>query len=1244
MFSSYTKGITITCIFLLMQVFAFGQFENHFWFFGNSTTGVQFDQTTNAPSPLNVQYTPWGGEGTGVVTNPITGQLLFYSDGARVINSNHVVMNNGGGMVGNPSSSQAVAFCPVPAQCNQYYIFSNAASGGGPADMRSTIVDMNANGGLGDVPAATKNVLVRNDVKEGMIVVPRPGLDEYWLLGSLSGAGGYYVYKVDISGVNLVSTYTLGGCTGSYNIRYSAASGKVCVACYAANAFYTMDFDINTGVLSNYQLLDNLNRAYDSEWSPDGTKLYYSSWSGVTLRQYDYNTGIITDLWTSGNYGGGLKTGPDGKIYHISQNTGTFLSTIDNPNAAGLACNYNLNSYNAGGTIGGLKLPETLSVDYFNLELTGYSQNISCNGASDGKAWVEVTGGTPPYTYEWSDGQTTDTAVGLPPGNYDVMVTDAIGCRNIEFISGVLAITEPPVLDITAAIVDTVSCAGLSDGTLNASATGGTAPYTYAWNTVPPQLSQMATGIPAGPIQAGVMDANGCTDSVTVNMVEPTAISLTISGNDVTCFGGNDGDATVVANGGNSGYTYLWDSSPSQSTATASGLAAAQYSVTVTDSKNCTADTSITINEPTEISLTMSLGAVACAGGGSGSATVSPNGGTPGYTYQWSTTPAQTTATATNLAAGTYTVTVTDANQCTMTGDTTVVDPAPLVVTKFDSTDVTCNGASDGTATVITSGGTMPYTYLWSNGDNDSIGNNFPASNPSLTVTDANGCTETVSFTIAEPAVLTSSIANSVDVSCNGGSDGEATVSENGGVAPYSYAWSSSGVSATETGLSAGTYTVTVTDGNNCNAIATVVINEPTAIVFSSFGDTTICIGQSVDIGTITSGGTPGYSYIWSNSSTDSVQTVSPVTTTDYTVTVTDSQGCSEPPKSVRIAVRPPITASTSVPDTICETFSTTVSASAVGGDGNFSYAWDNGLGTGAGPFTVSPVVTTTYTVTVTDGCGTPANTATVQIWVNPLPDVAFEAEPVEGCIPMEVEFDNLTTVSSGFVAEYDWAFGDAGTSDMMSPTYTYLQEGEYNVSLIITTSAGCKDSLTNLKMITAHGLPVAGFSFDPQTANMANPIIDFTDESYDAVAWDWDFGDLGFSIEQNPTYEYADSGYYYVTQIVTNQYDCKDTVTAMLRIDPAFLVYIPDAFSPNGDRDNPAFMEQGMGIQSRELRIFNRWGEQVFFSQKMGEGWEGINPYNAEPLEQGVYIYHLKVFSVLNEGYEYRGRVTLIR
>lgn len=1246
MFSPPMKGITITVIVTLLAHFsAVAQFENHFWFFGNSTTGVQFDQTTNQPSPFNVQYTPWGGEGTGVVTDPITGQLLFYSDGARVINANHVVMNNGGGMVGNPSSAQAVAFCPVPAQCNKYYIFSNAVgSGGSASEIRSTIVDMNANGGLGDVPAATKNILVRSGVKEGMIMVPRPGLDEYWLIGTNQANGSFYVYKIDINGINLVGTPTFGSCSYTYNIRYSAASGKICVACPGGNLFYTLDFNVNTGALSNYQVIDNMPSAYDSEWSADGTKLYYSSWSSVQIRQYDYNTGTITPLWSSGNYGGGLKMAPDGKIYHISQNTGTFLSTINNPNAAGTACNYTLNAYNAGGTIGGLKLPEVLSVDFFAIELTGFSENISCNGANDGRAWVEVTGGTAPYTYEWSDGQTTDTAVGLAPGIYDVIVTDAIGCRNIEFISGALEITEPPVLDITATIVDTVSCNGGMDGILGATATGGTQPYTYAWNTLPPQFSQTATGLPAGPMQGGVMDANGCTDSVTINMVEPTVLALDISGTDALCFGGSDGTATVTATGGNGGYSYNWDSTPAQSAATANNLSAGLYNVTVMDSKNCTQDTSITINEPADIVLTMSLGAVSCAGGSGGTATVTPNGGTPGYSYQWSTTPAQTNPTATNLVAGTYTVTVTDANQCVKTADTTVVEPLPLMVTKFDSTDVSCNGGSDGTATVTVTGGTFPYSYTWTGGGIDSLGTGFPAGTPSVTVTDANGCTATVTFTINEPPALSASISSSVDAKCNGSNDGEATALENGGVGPYDYSWSSGGMAATATGLSAGAHTVTITDANGCVSTATVTINQPSPIVFSSYGDTLICIGQTAPIGTNTSGGTQPYSYIWSNGPVAATQTVSPSVTTNYTVTITDGQNCTVPPETVIVTVRPPITATTSEPDTICETFSTTVSASAAGGDGNFSYAWDNGVASGAGPHTVSPVVTTTYTVTVTDGCGTPADNASVTILVNPLPDIAFTADPEVGCMPLEVEFLNQTTLASGSVFKYDWTFGDTATSGLMSPVHVYEQDGVYDVSLTVTSAAGCSDSLFMPALITVYPLPEAGFTLNPPFADMANPVIDFTDKSTDAVAWDWYFGDLTGSSVQNPTHEYPDSGLYTIIQIVSNEFNCTDTATDSVRIDGAFLVYIPNAFTPSGDSDNEIFIEKGMGIKGREMRIFNRWGEQVFFTQQMGVGWDGLHPETAEPLEQGVYVYYLNILSILDEPHQYRGKILLIR
>ena len=1235
------RNALLLSLFSILQLATFAQYENHIWFMGNSTTGVQFDQVTNAPSPLNVQYTPWGQEGSGVVTNPITGELLFYSDGASVINSNHNLMPNGGGMIGNPSSAQAVAISPVPGECNKYYLFSNqTGSVQGANDLRYSLIDMTVPGG--NVPAATKNLLLRDNVFEGMIVVATPGAPVYWLIGTLNTAGGFYVYKIDNSGVNLAGTYNFGSCTYTYNMSYSPVSGKVAVACTGAALAYTLNFDVNTGALSNYQSIANLTSVYDVEWSPDGTKLYYSNWDNMSLWQHDFNTGIQTNLYNSNTRGGGLRTGPDGKIYHITDWTSTFLSTINNPNAAGVACGFNLNAYNAGGVIGGLNLPEALTSSYFEVQPTTTAEDISCFAAGDGRAWVDVTGGTAPYTYEWSDGQTVDTAVGLAPGNYDVIVTDVFGCKNIDFFT----ITEPTELDIDASIVDSVSCAGDDDGTLTASASGGTPTYTIGWSLNPPQIGANVSNLTAGSYTAGVMDMNGCTDSITVNLTEPQPITLTLSKTDVTCFGGSDGTATVTANGGSGGFTYNWNSNPAQNSATATNLIAGNYSVTVTDQKGCTLDTSITLTENGSMSLSFIVTDVSCFGNADGAITAQPSGGTPNYTYNWDTNPPQNSATANGLLAGVYNVTVTDANGCTTNGDTTIVEPTQLVANIIDSTNVSCNAGNDGDATPSVSGGSLPYSYLWTGGNTDSIGTGFAAGIIFLTVTDNNGCALSDSVIISEPPLLTASISNSKDVSCNGGNDGEATATATGGTPNYTYQWSSGGNLDVEDGLVAGTYTVTVTDANGCIADTMITILEPTGVAFSVFGDTTICIGSNADIGLVSSGGTPPYTYVWSNNSNDSTQTVSPTVSTDYIVTVTDNENCPIQPDTVTIIVNPPLAVTTSPDTTICELESASISATGAGGDGNLTYTWDMNIGNGAGPFIVSPVVTTNYTVTVTDGCGTPPIDATVVVNVNPLPDMDFSVDPIEGCMPLEVEFDNLTTLPSGSIASYEWDFGDGGASSAQNPSYVYTQDGIYSVQLIANSAAGCVDSIAMPNLIKVRQLPTAQFSYSPLEAEVVNPRIDFEDESIDAVTWLWNFGDLNYSNLQNPSHEYPDSGYYYVTLIVNNQYECADTVSDFVRIAPSFLVYIPNAFTPAryGNALNDDFTEVGIGIVSRELRIFNRWGVQIFFTSELDKGWDGTNPATGELVEPGVYVYSLDVLSIENEYHTFRGRVTVLR
>ena len=291
-----------------------------------------------------------------------------------------------------------------------------------------------------------------------------------------------------------------------------------------------------------------------------------------------------------------------------------------------------------------------------------------------------------------------------------------------------------------------------------------------------------------------------------------------------------------------------------------------------------------TVAEPTALTATSTQTDAACNGDANGTATVTAAGGTGTLTYLWDD--GQTTASATSLVAGTYNVTVTDANNCTTTVLATVAEPTALTATSTQ-TDAACNGDANGTATVTAAGGTGTLTYLWDDGQTTASATSLVAGTYNVTVTDANNCTTTATATVAEPTALTSSVT-SLDVSCNGSSDGSATVASSGGTSSYSYLWDNGQTTATATSLGAGNYSVTVTDANNCTVTQSITILEPTALIVSAGLDDTICTG-----GSVTLNGSGADTYIWDNNLVTDAIPFSPTATATYTVTGTDANGCS---------------------------------------------------------------------------------------------------------------------------------------------------------------------------------------------------------------------------------------------------------------------------------------------------------------------------------------------------------------
>ncbi|MBP6826766.1 MAG: choice-of-anchor L domain-containing protein [Saprospiraceae bacterium] len=681
-------------------------------------------------------------------------------------------------------------------------------------------------------------------------------------------------------------------------------------------------------------------------------------------------------------------------------------------------------------------------------------QNVSCFDGNDGSVTSAVNGGTPPYTYKWSDpiGQTTPTAVNLKAGIYVVTVTDASGCSGTATVT----LTAPSAFLITTSSTP-VSCHGGSDGTATITVTGATPPYTYLWSTNG-AMTPVSTGLNANFHFVSVTDSKGCGAATFVQVTEPPQLIGTITATtDVSCFGGNNGTATVSASSGTPPYTYLW--SNMQATAKAQNLAANTYTVTVTDGKGCTVTAQATINQPTQITATTSTVQTACFGGSDGTATVTPNGGTSPYTYKWSDPLGQTTVTATGLSAASYTVTITDAKGCTITQTAQVTSPTQMAVA-LSSTNTSCGGGSDGTATVATSNGTAPYTYKWSDplGQTTATAGNLKAGSYTVTATDAKGCTITGNAIVNQPegVNVTAVVTN---VSCFGGSNGQITTASTGGTPPFTYVWSSSEISQNISGKKAGNYILTATDSKGCTFVLSNTITEPTDITLTGTSQTVHCFGGNDGSIVLTSaGGTPGYTYKWTgpNGFNDSQSSISTLFAGTYTATVTDAAGCTKTYSTQINQPALPLTAALpQVSDTICFQGSDgTATVVPSGGTPPYTFLWDpNGQTTA----TATGLVAAPYSVIVTDANGCTELSTTFIVQKEELFALAEAAAPAcsgnaNGTATVTAVFYGANSANINSFS-YLWST----TPPQTGPQATGLAASQ-TYSVTVTDALGCSD------------------------------------------------------------------------------------------------------------------------------------------------------------------------------------------
>ena len=733
-----------------------------------------------------------------------------------------------------------------------------------------------------------------------------------------------------------------------------------------------------------------------------------------------------------------------------------------------------------------LPAPTSVSFTYTTSDYNGF--DISCNGFSDGEILFDApSGGQPPYSYS-VDGVTFSSNMsftGLSAGTYNVSVQDANGCVNTIVVN----LTEPLPFAINFTIDNLVSCPEICDGEISVMPSNGTSPILYDLTGYSTQTSQSWTGlcgdITFGSYNLSATDDNGCTASTNISLSEPLPFNYTVDSVTETCNLVNGQASISVTQGGTIPYAYLWDDLSAQTTATATNLSTGMYVVRVTDANGCQFIEDIFVPEA---AITLSFDSIPpCNGGADGSATVNPNG-TPPYNILWET--GVTTNTITGLNPGYYTVTVSDATGCAII-DSVEVPASAIVSMTLDvpnsTLSVLCNGFQSDTITVIANGGTGPGTYqyyipgVFPIPQYNNIFSGLYAGTYDVFVEDANGCTDVVSVTITEPDVIYYS-ATSSDVSCNSGSDGSVWVdSVSGGTAPYFYSWNTAQNTSIINNLPAGTYTVSVTDVNNCASNpqqVTVVINEPSILTSniniinhsSCAGSQTAANGEAQ---VVVSGGSPGYNYSWSTgTNTDNISLLFPGT---YTVDITDANGCMITDTAVINSGTNPILDVT-VQNVSCYGANDGMMiTSAASGTAPYQFSSDGGntfvpLGTPFGPSGEA-----SYFITVVDAEGC---TDSDSIFVNEPDELVITSLTVQNVLCYDSANGEITANVSGGTGSYSYLWNNGQTSN---PALN-LMPSTYNV--VVTDSMGCNTSSLNENITQPDSLSIFNISITNVSCN----------------------------------------------------------------------------------------------------------------------------------------------------------------
>ena len=866
------------------------------------------------------------------------------------------------------------------------------------------------------------------------------------------------------------------------------------------NGFNTSCFDSNDGWISldsallNYTInwydgsndinIDNLNSGIYTVEVTDTFGCYYNLSMEISspnplntiLESSDYNSFGVSCY----NYDDGyILSTTSGGIEPYSYNWTNSTETTQN--IFGITSgNYTLDVIDLNGceTNDDIYLSQPLPLMSQEVVSNYKGYNISCHDSNDGFIDVNILGGVEPYTYQWSNGNTTTLNEGLSSGVYYLQVIDENNCPYFESFN----LNSPSEIVTSIESLNNyngfdISCYNSNDGEINILITGGNPTYTFDWSSG--HQTDYINGLSAGQYNVQITDLNGCVKLDSILLQEPEPLSSSIisnfnfNGYDISCNGASDGSINFDLSGGVQPYNFIWSNGFNIEDLT--NLSANKYIVTAIDQNNCSIMDSILLNEPPPLSLNGNTSNyngynISCFEYNDGWINVDATGSVPPYNFYWSNS--ENTEDINSLIAGNYSLNVIDDNSCESSISFNLNQPTVLFseinsLNSYNGYDISCHGFQDGAISVSIFGSVPPYNFTWNTGENTDVISNLSANEYNISIVDFNNCFIENSITLNEPSPLNSSLSsiydyNGYDISCTNYSDGAIDLSILGGVEPYQYSWSNGETTEDISEITSGSYVVNIVDANNCTNSNQLNLNQPTPLQLtlesSNYNGFNLSCFQSGDgyINSNVSGSVNPYNYQWSNGNESA--NINSLDAGNYSLTIIDDNNCVIT-NNIILTEPNDFFVTLDYSNDTCSKAVANGSIFITPEFNDYTINWSNGevlpnvnnLLAGQNEVTVTDPYNCSKTLNFNVGNLDPP---TADFTTNPNSDSLFYRS--NSIIDFQDQsFDNWSTIH-----KWLWDFGNGFSDTIPNTSFFFESPGNYNVLLKVENIHGCIDTI----------------------------------------------------------------------------------------------------------------------------------------------------------------------------------------